>query len=230
MREKSFDNVWEIDSSYPYFKDVYYYYLDDIEVLNNIVLNLGETKNIEIKYIPNKVINNKLRFEFDNNIVDIKDNVVTAIGSGNTILKVYTTDGSNIVKKINITVIDKKINLDDYEIIDKKYIKINSIINKNNFVNNIKTNDYYDIKITGSEENVATGNKLEIYNKEGILDSEYIIVVLGDITGTGNINVSDVAKLYQYIKGTIDMEKEFILASDVVLDNELKVNDVAKLY
>ena len=236
MKEKStylnfdFDNVWEIDSSYPYFKDVYYYYLDDIEVLNNIVLNLGETKNIEIKYIPNKVINNKLRFEFDNNIVDIKDNVVTAIGSGNTILKVYTTDGSNIVKKINITFIYIKINLDDYEIIDKKYIKINSIINKNNFVNNIKTNDYYDIKITGSEENVATGNKLEIYNKEGILDSEYIIVVLGDITGTGNINVSDVAKLYQYIKGTIDMEKEFILASDVVLDNELKVNDVAKLY
>ena len=226
-----FDNVWSLDDSYPYFKTIYYYYINNIEIENNIILNLGDIKTIEVKYSPNKVINNKLKFEIENNnIITIQDNKIIATNEGKTTLKIYTTDGSDIVKTINITVKDEKINLDDYEIIDNKYIKINSILNKTTFINSVKISDYYDIRITGAEEYIATGNKLEIYNKEGILKDEYIISVLGDITGTGTINVSDVAKLYQYIKGTIDIEKEFILSSDVVHDQKIKINDVAKLY
>ena len=56
------------------------------------------------------------------------------------------------------------------------------------------------------------------------------MVIPGDVTGTGKINVNDVAKLYQYVRGKIEMGQEYLLAGDVVVDNEYAINDVAKLY
>ena len=88
-----------------------------------------------------------------------------------------------------------------------------------------------------------------IMNKQGVLigDDDYIktgdilyknpyryrnvIVVKGDVTGSGTSTVSDVAKLYQYLKGKIEMNKEYVIAGNVVdTDNVIKINDVAKLY
>ena len=58
-----------------------------------------------------------------------------------------------------------------------------------------------------------------------------IIVVKGDVTGSGTSTVSDVAKLYQYLKGKITMDKEYVIAGNVVdTDDVIKINDVAKLY
>lgn len=76
----------------------------------------------------------------------------------------------------------------------------------------------------------ATSDKIKFYqnNKE---IGNYDIVVKGDVTGTGSINVSDVAKLYQYLKGIIDIQNYFIKAGNVVdSDNSIRINDVAKLY
>ena len=59
----------------------------------------------------------------------------------------------------------------------------------------------------------------------------YILSVKGDVTGTGESNVADVAKLYQYMKNKIDMEYCYVEAGNVIGDTlEIKVNDVAKLY
>ena len=77
---------------------------------------------------------------------------------------------------------------------------------------------------------MATGDNIGIYNEAGIKISEYTAVVLGDTTGNGVIDVADVAKLYQHLRGVFDMNKEFKLASDVYQNSVLELNDVAKLY
>ena len=227
-----FENIWTQDNSYPYFKNINYYYLHDIKVTDELNLDLDDTYKIEITYLPNNTKNKDLDFEIiDSSIISInEEGVIKALKEGNTILKVKTKDGSNIEKEIKITVIEDKINLNNYEIVNNKYIKIKPNFVEENFITSIYNGNKYNIKVIGENEVISTGDKVQITKKDGTLVKEYITFILGDITGTGKINVSDVAKLYQYIKGKINMEEEFKNAANVVKDDELKINDVAKLY
>ena len=227
-----FENIWTIENNYPYIKEFNYIHIENIEINNSMELILGQKIKLNIKYTPENPSIKKLKYTIDkNNIIDIDDNFnITAIGNGSVTLIIYTIDGSEIEKEINITVNTKKINLDNYEIIDNKYIKIAKITSKNDFIKNITINNLYKINIISNNQNISTGDKIQIYNQNNIKEEEYKIFVMGDITGTGNINVTDVSKLYQYIKGKIKMDKEYVLAADLVKDNELKVNDVSKLY
>ncbi len=77
-------------------------------------------------------------------------------------------------------------------------------------------------------DNITTGTILR--TSLGNVASEYKFVILGDITGTGDVNVSDVARLYQYYKKKVDMESEFVQAGDVTKDGQIEINDVSKLY
>ena len=76
---------------------------------------------------------------------------------------------------------------------------------------------------------ITSGSKVKI---ELASDTyEYTLSVKGDVTGTGTSTVSDVGKLYQYLKGKITMEDCYIEAGNVVGEEiEIKVNDVGKLY
>ena len=69
-----------------------------------------------------------------------------------------------------------------------------------------------------------------IFNQNNTLNKEYTAVILGDVTGNGTINIGDVSKLYQHIRGAFEMDKEFKLAGDVYQDTKIALNDVAKLY
>ena len=227
-----FENIWTQDNSYPYFKNINYYYLHDIKVTDELNLDLDDTYKIEITYLPNNTKNKDLDFEIiDSSIISInEEGVIKALKEGNTILKVKTKDGSNIEKEVKITVIEDKINLNNYEVVNNKYIKIKPNFVEENFITSIYNGNKYNIKVIGENEVISTGDKVQITKKDGTLVKEYITFILGDITGTGKINVSDVAKLYQYIKDKINMEEEFKNAANVVKDDELKINDVAKLY
>ena len=101
---------------------------------------------------------------------------------------------------------------------------------------NLGLDSIYNVKIYNKDlvektkGNIATGDKIRIY-LDDLLVIEYIAVVKGDVTGTGTSTVSDVAKLYQYLKKKITMEECYVEAGNVVdIDNEIKINDVAKLY
>ena len=82
------------------------------------------------------------------------------------------------------------------------------------------------------EEFTSPENKKAHYTKhiEKRKEFEYTSVILGDTTGDGVVDVGDVAKLYQHLRGGFDMEREFKLASDVYDDSILELNDVDKLY
>ena len=101
------------------------------------------------------------------------------------------------------------------------------------------------------KEKISTSGKVTITNPKGVVltdtgilttgtkvkielateTKEYTVVIKGDVTGTGEASVSDVAKLYQALKGKIEIEDCYKEAGNVYSDdNEIKINDVAKLY
>ena len=101
---------------------------------------------------------------------------------------------------------------------------------------NLGIDSIYEVKVSkhdGTDKTsglVGTGDKVKIY-LDNQLVSEYDVIIKGDVTGTGTSTVSDVAKLYQFLKGKIQMDECYKKAGNVVgNDNEIKINDVAKLY
>ena len=85
------------------------------------------------------------------------------------------------------------------------------------------------VTMSGTDK-VGTGSNVKIDLSNEALN--YKIVVLGDTTGDGKVNVIDVTKLYQQYRGTIEtqMSDVEIVAGDVMKDNVIKLNDIAKLY
>jgi len=227
-----FDNIWTINNSYPYLKNINYYYLDDIEVSEKIELELNDTKKLEIAYKPINAINKKLEYKVkDNSIITIdKEGNIKVLKEGTTTITINTLDGSNITKDIEIIVTVYKISLDNYEIINNKYISIKQNTTKDDFISSIYNGHKYQIKLNSENEFIATGDKLEILDQNETMLEEYLIVVLGDVTGTGIINISDVTKAYQHLRKTNLMDELYIIAADVEKDNELKINDITKLY
>ena len=147
----------------------------------------------------------------------------------NNIFKMGTED-STLVAEWKLVIPEIK----NYKIRDKYIIGIK--INTNVSDIDLGLDSIYTIKITNKNNEVktkglvCTGDIVSIYLDDNLVIS-YVAVVKGDVTGTGNSSVSDVAKLYQYLKGKIDMEEHFVLAGNVVdTDNEIKIGDVAKLY
>ena len=101
---------------------------------------------------------------------------------------------------------------------------------------NLGIDSIYQVKVSkhdGTDKTtglIGTGDKVKIY-LDNELVSEYDVIIKGDVTGTGTSTVSDVAKLYQYLKGKVKMDDCYVKAGNVVdSDSTIKVNDVAKLY
>ena len=147
----------------------------------------------------------------------------------NNIFKMGTED-STLVAEWKLVIPEIK----NYKIKDKYITGIK--INTNVSDIDLGLDSIYTIKITNKNNEVktkgliSTGDIVSIYLDDNLVIS-YVAVVKGDVTGTGNSSVSDVAKLYQYLKRKIDMEEHYVLAGNVVdTDNEIKIGDVAKLY
>lgn len=98
-----------------------------------------------------------------------------------------------------------------------------------NFIDTSGVVTFYDESLeVKSDDIIRTGDKIEfLFDTEKVI---YDLSVLGDVTGTGGINVSDVAKGYRYLRKKIELDDCYIYALDVTLDKEIKVNDIAKLY
>ena len=102
----------------------------------------------------------------------------------------------------------------NYKLVNAQGITIEEKIGNN-------TSTSLDFKIT-------TGTKYKITFGEYI--EEYTIMVKGDVTGTGEVSISDVARLYQFYKKKVPMDEIYALAGDIDGDGTVQVNDIAKLY
>ena len=92
--------------------------------------------------------------------------------------------------------------------------------------------DYYskvdvynsDDELLTDNDILGTGSKLKINN------TYYSIIVLGDVTGDGLIQLGDVAKLYNAYKNKIVLDENYLKAGKVTNNSNITLGDVAKLY
>ena len=100
---------------------------------------------------------------------------------------------------------------------------------------NLGIDPMYEVKVSkhnGTDKTsgfIGTGDKVKIY-LDSQLVSEYEVIIKGDVNGDGNLSVSDISKLYKYLKKKMTMDDCYVDAGNVNGDNRISVSDVSKLY
>ena len=198
----------------------------DLKVNINLVVI---TKNITYDVFISNITTNGVTYKIFNGEEEITSGNI----SKGMVVKVYYNDEE--VYTYNIT--DEYLEfMEPLEVVDetkriynvKLNTSVNDLLSKINTSGTIIVRNNKNEVISGNAL-VGTGTKVIIKLSSGT--KEYTLVIKGDVTGTGTSSVSDVAKLYQYLKKKINMEDYFIEAGNVVnTDNEIRINDVAKLY
>ena len=187
------------------------------------------TENISYDMFISNITTNGVTYKIFNG----EEEVTSGNISKGMVVKVYYKE--EVVYTYNIT--DEYLEfMEPLEVVDETKriynVKLNTSVNdlllKINTSGTIIVRNNKNEVISGNAL-VGTGTKVIIKLSSGT--KEYTLVIKGDVTGTGTSSVSDVAKLYQYLKKKINMEDYFIEAGNVVnTDNEIRINDVAKLY
>ena len=94
-------------------------------------------------------------------------------------------------------------------------------------------------KLTSSSDMIIRNNVNEILKNGDLITSGYTltsnnttynIVVIGDVTSDGSIDLGDVAKLYNSYKGKATLDENETKAGDTTSDNKINLGDVSKLY
>lgn len=188
--------------------------------------------------IDNKIVvdDNMLYSDFVKNIVtnaeykvfDNNNEITSGIINNKMELKIYY-NGSVID---TYTILNEYLNLDDLTIRNDKYI-ISNVSNVRNIKEKIITNGIVKVidknnNILNDNDYITTNSKLIINLNNNIYN--YVLVVLGDVTGSGDIFIGDISKLYNYYKNNMDMEECYVIAGDVNYDNIIDISDIEKLY
>lgn len=195
--------------------------LGNLNVVNN---NIIISENIPYEDFVNNIKTENATYKiFDNNIEVTNGEV--KIG-----MKIEFYHNNDIIDTYNIT--NDYLDLSKLKIKDDKYI-LENISTVGALKKEINTSGKITIQDKDGNEledkkNLTTASKVKI--AIGDKNYEYTIVILGDITGSGDIFIGDISKLYQYFKKTIEMEQCYVIAGDVTYDGIIEINDVAKLY
>ena len=80
-----------------------------------------------------------------------------------------------------------------------------------------------DVIIEVPKEKVGTGTVI----RKGT--ESYIVVIKGDVTGDGNVNIADVKKIADYTLSGSGLEQYELLASEVTKDETINIADVKKI-
>ena len=186
-------------------------------------------KNEEVYTEPVQIIVEDENLE---NITFTKDGQVIEFVNGVTIsedgtYKIIATDKAKNETTVEFIYVDLQI--PDYEIKEDKYIiniepntTVEEFLTKMNTSSNITLEK--DAQQLSNEQKVSTGTELTIENS-----IKYILVVTGDVTGDGNVNISDLVKLNMHSVGKFNLQNEYILAGDVNHDRNVNIGDIVRL-
>lgn len=77
---------------------------------------------------------------------------------------------------------------------------------------------------------IIFANKKTDKKPQKIVKETYSSYAIGDADGNGNIDITDVSRLYRYVKGIITLTAEEKQAGDITGDGKIEIDDVSKLY
>ena len=148
--------------------------------------------------------------------------------------KIRIYHGSTLLEEYNIT--SEYLEFSDKLVVDdtKNIIKRIPIqTTSSSLKDNVDTSGIVLIKDKNGDtlknsDIVKTGDVVTI--KVGNVTKTYTISVLGDINGDGRISVSDVSRMYRYVKGKTDLSDAEFAASDIINDGNIEIREVSRLY
>lgn len=165
-------------------------------------------------------------------------NVSIKINSTSKVLNVYKNNGKLLEKsneKISLTANDYFFAVTDIIDIGENNYIITDNGNRVDNVDDIEISDDSVIEIYNSKDIKVDNTSVLGTNYKVIITTEtevkkYVIIVKGDTTGDGKINLNDITRLYHYYKGIELMNECYVLAGDVASNQIINLNDVTKLY
>lgn len=195
--------------------------------LSNSIAYVGKDVDYS-KFMDNLVLNGDVTVKiFDNSGNEITSGTLTKDHK----MKVYYN--GNIIEEYSFSeeYLNIKLNVDEK---NNDITKISLGTTVTDLLGKIETSGSINIKDGKSGEPITNDSKIKtgdiIEIKMTDKTHTYRASVLGDITGTGNSAVGDVAMLYRYIKGKNKLESYESAAGDIVGDGQIKINDVGMLY
>lgn len=160
------------------------------------------------------------------------------INSTSKVLNVYKNNGKLLEKsneKISLTANDYFFVITDTIDIGENNYVVTDNGNRVDNVDDIEISDDSVIEIYNSKDikvdnTSVLGTNYKVIITTGTEVKKYVIIVKGDTTGDGKINLNDITRLYHYYKGIELMDECYVLAGDVASNQIINLNDVTKLY
>lgn len=84
-----------------------------------------------------------------------------------------------------------------------------------------------DGKILPREDNVATGQKICIYD-QGVALSESTVIVIGDVVGTGRAGLAQLIRMAKALDGSMPLEGIYAKAADITGDGKFGLDDLVQ--
>ncbi|MCH5166691.1 MAG: hypothetical protein J1F35_02240 [Erysipelotrichales bacterium] len=205
----------------------------DITEETEIILDQGEKWTFDFLIKPENATNqNPIFTAKDENIATFDGFTVTALSNGTTEVTVYTKE---ISQKFKLTVSDY-LNSNTYEINNEdKTIFVNSMtsktLTKDEFMSKL-SNVSKNYKILNLSDNDVTSTTKVIGTKYKFVNGNiaYTIIVKGDLNGSGTIDFTDVATLYQIFSVPVTPDKYVLKAGQILGNQNIGFTDVARLY
>lgn len=207
--------------------------IDGKEVGSDLKMYMGQTRTAKFKIEPSNATNVKFTYTSDDEgVATFKDGYITITGVGSTKITLANKDISifaNLTTEQRITSMKYDIDYENNIIFVSFMDKFT--LTKDEFMDNLDgvLSTYKILNANGDDAtttiNIGTGMELVSGSEK------YKIVVIGDLTGDGNIKVNDVSMLFQFIRGKYSITDQYKLqAAEVRKAGRPSVADVAKLY
>lgn len=166
----------------------------------------------------------------DETIAKVEDGKVTAVGVGEATITVTTKDGE---KSTTCRIIVKEQAYSAKELSDGTVAitGINPETTEEYFRNKFLSENTYKIfKADGTTEltasdTIATGYVLKVYDANGTVTEEQILVVKGDTNGDGKATATDSGAILAHRTGEKALENEYLLAADINNDGTVDGRD-----
>lgn len=207
---------------------------------NNITIEIGQTATIVTTILPDNATNKNVTWTSSNTRIATvtPKGEIKGISAGVTTMRGVTADGGytvNVTVRVSGT---STITSEKYSIMKKP----NSLNEEINYITKIAE----ETSISDFKKNITTYANMEFYdlgNKQmGDLDyvfsgtrvrlsdnSEYTLVVTGDVNSDGKISVVDLSRLKLRIIGVTTLDDYQTEGADVNYDGKLSITDLSNL-
>lgn len=219
------------------------------EVFNASIYKVSIKKGDVIKQIP---LTNTM-ISFDENLLDKTTYKFKEAAQGKEIE--ITVNYLGITTKFKVTVTSNKpsddVNFGDLTLIvneNVKYLRTDNDLNVKELIKNLKDANpnisleikVFDVKgkeVLDSQDKKSTTN-MKIKIKNGQEETEYVLIVRGDLNSDGEINILDIMKLLQHVAETQATNQKdeakilngaYLLAADISKDGKTGLQDITQL-